>query len=214
MKKTILIFGCLLLFNTLLAQQGLIKRTSEKSADFTDPRDGQQYETVTYTVTYPDNTGESFTWMTKNLNYKMEGAYAYKDTEENRKTHGLLYTWDAAQKACPSGWHLPSDEEWYHLAFHFGGNCKCGKALKSDSAEWRTVKNKGTNKSLFNALPSGMGSKNGTYYRLGWMAIFWSSNERNASSAWDWKLTSGDELQRWHGSKKARNSVRCVKNSN
>ncbi len=210
MKKIILL-GFLVFTNFLNAQQGQIIRTSEKTETFVDNRDGQHYETVTYTVTYPDKTSNSFTWMSKNLNYKMKGAYSYKDNEENSKIYGRLYTWHAANKACPKGWHLPSDEEWYLLAFHFGGNCKCGKYLKSNSALWKGKESRGTNKSLFNAIPSGMGSRKGTYHRLGWMTIFWSSNERNKNSAWDWKLTGGDELQRWHGSKNARNCVRCVK---
>jgi len=51
----------------------------------------------------------------------MEDSYCYDGKVENCKTYGRLYTWEAAQRACPEGWHLPSDEEWYHLAFHFGG---------------------------------------------------------------------------------------------
>ena len=27
-------------------------------------------------------------------------------------SYGRLYTWEQAMKVCPSGWHLPSDEEW------------------------------------------------------------------------------------------------------
>ena len=193
------------------AQQGLIIRTAEEGDSVIDDRDGQTYGTVKYTVTYPDKTSQSFTWMTRNLNYEMEGSFCYKDIDENCKTYGRLYTWKAANKACPQGWHLPSDEEWYHLAFHYGGNCKCGKYLKSDSELWKRENSRGTNESFFNAMPSGLGSRTDTYFRIGITALFWSSNERDENSAWDWKLTGGTELQRWHGSKMAKNSVRCVK---
>ncbi|MCU0857650.1 MAG: hypothetical protein MUC65_04515 [Pontiellaceae bacterium] len=32
--------------------------------------------------------------------------------------YGVLYNWPAAMKACPAGWHLPSDEEWTQLVEH------------------------------------------------------------------------------------------------
>lgn len=202
-----------IVFTTLTSaqQQVRITRTTEKGKPFTDQRDGETYKTVKYKVIYPDKTGDSVIWMARNLNYKMAGAYSYKDKEENSQIYGRLYTWHAAKEACPKGWHLPSDEEWYHLAFHFGGNCECGESLKSDSELWKNETSRGNNKSLFNVIPSGLGSRQGTYYRLGWVAIFWSSSERDAQGAWDWKLRGGNELQRWHGSKNARNSVRCVK---
>ncbi len=195
----------------LHAQQGLINRVAEQAELFTDDRDGQTYETVKYTVTYPDNSSHSFTWMTRNLNYEMTGSACYNEDSNNCKTYGRLYTWNAANEACPEGWHLPSDEEWYHLAFHYGGNCQCGEFLKSDSELWKRASGPGNNESLFNAMPSGLGSRTGSYHRMGITALFWSSNERDEASAWDWKLTSGTELQRWHGSKLAKNSVRCAK---
>ena len=211
MKISVQIF--LLLFLPILAnaQQGQIIRTTEQSDTFIDDRDRQTYETVEYKVIYPDQSSYSFTWMSSNLNYAMENSYCYDDKTENCKIYGQLYTWEAAQEACPEGWHLPSDEDWYHLAFHFGGNCKCGTFLKSDSTLWKGKDHRGTNEGLFNALPSGLGSKSGTYYRLRWIAIFWSSDERDVDTAWDWKFKDRSELQRWFGSKQAKNSVRCVK---
>ncbi|MCH2083493.1 MAG: hypothetical protein MK226_13965 [Saprospiraceae bacterium] len=202
----------LLLFSiSINAQQGQILRTTELSEPFIDERDGQVYETITYKVVYPDKTNHSFTWMASNLNYAMDSSYCYDNIKEHCETYGRLYTWEAANEACPNSWHLPSDEEWYLLAFHFGGNCKCGDFLKSDSTLWKSPNSRGTNESMFNAIPSGLGSKMNTYYRIGWMAIFWSSNERDENTAWDWKLTSGSELQRWFGSKHAKNSIRCIK---
>lgn len=201
----------LMMGSTLSGQQGLITRTAEAAKLLTDRRDGNTYETVKYTVTYPDNTSQFFIWTTKNLNYEIEGSTCYDNVDEHCQTYGRLYTWDAANRACPEGWHLPSDEEWYHLAFHYGGNCRCGGFLKGDSTLWKRVNGPGNNESLFNAIPAGFGSRAGTYHRKGITALFWSSNERDETSAWDWKLTSGTELQRWHGSKDAKNAVRCVK---
>jgi len=58
------------------------------------------------------------TWMAENLRVARdpEGnpvqCWCYDNDEQNCNKYGRLYTWEAAIKACPKGWHLPSDEEW------------------------------------------------------------------------------------------------------
>ena len=76
---------------------------AQSTGTFTDSRDGQTYKTFSFKNA---STGTTVTWMAQNLNYKAEGSYAYDDKESNRKELGLLYTWEAAHKACPNGWHL------------------------------------------------------------------------------------------------------------
>lgn len=187
--------------------------TTSEQGTFKDERDGQVYETVTVTRVLPDpnRTTVSFTWMAQNLNYAMEGSDCYAESEANCETYGRLYTWDAAMQACPKGWRLPNDDDWYLLSFAYGGNCSSGEALKSDSPLWTVATLRGTNRSLFNGLPSGTGGPNGQYFGLGRSAIFWSSTEKDANRAWDWKFIRKSELQRWHGGKGLKNCVRCIK---
>ena len=182
---------------------------------FFDTRDNQTYETVTYSIASSDEvisdhdeygtylTGEpqtyylsleervpsSMTWM-ENLNFEMEESKCKYDSDVNCKSHGRLYTWLAAKNGCPDGWHLPSDDEWYLLAYLYGGASRAGQHLKSTEIG-------GTNQSLFNIeKPS----------------IYWSSTELDSASALDWKVNSRwVKLQRWKGAKKAYNSVRCVR---
>ncbi len=81
---------------------------------FTDTRDGQVYKTVTI---------GSQTWFAENLNFDTgdDESTCYQDEAENCFIYGKLYTGNAAQTACPDGWHLPSQEEWNTLIDYLGG---------------------------------------------------------------------------------------------
>ena len=87
---------------------------------FTDERDGKQYKFVEV---------DDMTWMADNLNYESEGSWCYEGNADNCNNWGRLYTWNEATEVCPDGWHLPNDEEWGKLIWHFGGNDVAGKAL-------------------------------------------------------------------------------------
>ncbi|MCF2521118.1 FISUMP domain-containing protein [Dyadobacter sp. CY351] len=159
---------------------------AQSTGTFTDSRDGQTYKTISF----KDSTGKIVTWMAQNLNYKIEGSYAYEDNENNRKELGLLYTWEAAKKACPSGWHLSTDREWAMLVSQFGGTGKAGEALKS-SKGWNEDGN-GTNSSGFDAPAGGHRKPDGSYMTQGVLGIFWTSSPANSGdTAWGWNFHYG-----------------------
>ena len=155
--------------------------------------------------------------MAQNLNYKMQDSYAYYDKESNRKELGLLYTWEAAKKACPSGWHLATDKEWSMLVSEFGGTDKAGEALKSVKS-WNEDGN-GTNSSRFNALPAGI-RRNGSYDVLGFFGFWWSSTPTGEEGkAWGWDISYGgpdmsikSKVFRYDSYVSNAVSVRCVRN--
>lgn len=98
------------------------------AGSFRDPRDGKTYKTVKM----PD--GE--TWMAENLNYKMEGSVCLGNDASNCNKYGRLYTWEDAQEACPSGWHLPSGNEFETMLNAVGENAP--KKLRDKS--WKVEK--------------------------------------------------------------------------
>ncbi|MGN7888426.1 FISUMP domain-containing protein [Dyadobacter sp. 22481] len=160
---------------------------AQSTGTFTDSRDGQNYKTISFKE---DSTGKTITWMAQNLNYKVEGSYAYNDNENNRNEFGLLYTWDAAKKACPSGWHLPTDSEWTVLVDQFGGMDNAGEALKSIKG-WSEDGN-GTNTSGFNALAGGIRRPDGSYMFQGTLGYFWTSTLINSvDKVWGWNFHYG-----------------------
>jgi uncharacterized protein (TIGR02145 family) len=181
---------------------------SQSSNVFTDSRDGQNYNTIT--IEDPLK-GTSVTWMAHNLNFKLaEDCWAYNNDESNRKDLGLLYTWYAANKACPDGWHLPSDEEWDALINEFGGKDNAGKSLKS-AIGWNKNSN-GSNSSGFNGFPGGYRSYDGTFYVVGFNGLWWSSTVADANLAWYRVLDYGfASVSHFSYVKQYGFSVRCVR---
>ncbi len=138
----------------------------------TDSRDGQTYETVSYNL-----DGKAITWMAQNLNYEIEGAFAYDNNEGYRKKLGLLYTQSAAKTSCPSGWRLPSQQDWGDLLRLLGGAEAAKQALKSKDG-WVVRSERidfanGNNSSGFNAYPAGSYRQN-NFNQIGQNTMYWT----------------------------------------
>jgi uncharacterized protein (TIGR02145 family) len=111
------------------------------------------------------------------------------DDKTNAITYGALYSWCAAmngaasssqspsgiQGVCPTGWHLPSDQEWITLTDYLGGQSVAGGKLKeADTIHWSSPNEGATNESGFTAVASGEAGE-GLLNRL-WCR-WWSSTE-------------------------------------
>ncbi|MBO5422168.1 MAG: fibrobacter succinogenes major paralogous domain-containing protein [Fibrobacteraceae bacterium] len=174
---------------------------SDEKETFTDSRDGQTYKYV--------KIGDQV-WMAENLNYETANSYCYNDSTANCKKYGRLYTWETALNVCPSGWHLPTDEEFETLRSNVGGSDVAGKMLKSTTG-WYDYGN-GVDKYGFNVLPAGFRDFNGIFYLAGKSADFWSATEDGESSAYRLRSDYDVETARLDYLNKAyATSVRCLR---
>jgi uncharacterized protein (TIGR02145 family) len=184
----------------------------DRYGSFTDTRDCKTYRTL--------RIGNQI-WMADNLDYDTgHGTWVYDNDDSNPTTYGRLYNWEAAHEACPTGWHLPSDEEWKQLEMYldmgqadadtFGlRGATVGTKLKS-TIGWNSGGN-GTNECYFLGLPGGYRFTNGDFYDMGYGAYFWTSSEFDGNQAWFRSLGyDGGDVGRNITRKGFGFSVRCV----
>ena len=203
----------------------------------TDSRDGKTYKTVKIgnQIWMAENLNYADSAKTPSLKGK---SWCYQDSVRYCNVTGRLYTWAAAidsvklakdtvnpldcgfgktctlpakvQGICPTGWHLPSYNEWNALFTAVGGQSTAATALKSQTG-WNNNGN-GTDAIGFSALPAGNRNDNGDYYGGGYNTYFWSSTEYGSNDAYDMYLNynngnAGLGLNyKYNGF-----SVRCVK---
>ncbi|MBR3072794.1 FISUMP domain-containing protein [Fibrobacter sp.] len=175
----------------------------------TDKRDGKTYATVTI--------GEQ-TWMAENLRFNYSGSdassYCYKNNDSDCDKYGRLYTWseDMARNICPSGWHLPDNEDWKTLINSTGGVDYAGRKLKAKST-WNSD-GKGSDVYSFTALAAGIRDTSKNYNKQGSYASFWSATRYNDTDVLYWSLNADNSLViRDAGNRNNAFSVRCIKGS-
>jgi uncharacterized protein (TIGR02145 family) len=137
---------------------------------FTDSRNNQKYRAV--------KIGGK-TWMAENLNHQTEsGSWCYENNSSNCNKYGRLYDWNTARSVCPSGWHLPSRQEWNDLV---GDENVAGKALKSVTG-WASNSN-GIDGYGFSALPGGIRGPRG-FLGDGMFGTWWTATEYDDDNAY------------------------------
>ena len=200
-KKSILLISVVYIVNTVCSFT-----YGQETGSLTDPRDGKVYKTVKI---------DAQVWMAENLAFKTEsGCSVYDDIKDYVKTHGYLYTWEAATKACPDGWHLPSMQNWWFLSNFLGGDEVSGGKLKQiGTTYWESPNTGATNSSGFTALGSGR-SGDMAKEHLGKTTFFWTNVDDDDATSWCGALySSRGDLALFPVEKKNGFSVRCIKNS-
>lgn len=195
-----------------------VSSVNSGTGTFTDARDGKTYKTVEI---------GSQTWFAENLNYETTNSWWYENSSANGDIYGRLYTWEAAKEACPSGWHLPSDDEWTELSnylaingYGYGGSgSDIGKSMAS-TLGWNSSSDLGdigndqstNNSSGFSALPGGYRANNDHFYYLGGRGYWWSATVYFSPLVWHRRLGyGGDAVYRGNYHEGSGSSVRCVR---
>jgi uncharacterized protein (TIGR02145 family) len=121
------------------------------------------------------------------MEFEPKYQWAYEGNKPNVAIYGRLYTWYVVndnRKLCPTGWHVPSDEEWGTLVMYLGGPSIAGGKLKEKGTiHWKSPNNGATNESGFTALPGGYRGAGGTFANIGGGGAWWTSTECSSSNA-------------------------------
>ncbi|HEY3369518.1 MAG TPA: fibrobacter succinogenes major paralogous domain-containing protein [Prolixibacteraceae bacterium] len=161
------------------------------------------------------------------------GAFCnYNDEAAMGTKYGKLYNWYAVndpRKIAPAGWHIASDAEWTTLEENLKINHGTPNGVVNSLAaqtDWEASTDylslgydlTRNNTSGFTALPGGFRfvfeeyRNLGGYQSKGVTAGWWSTDESDATKAWERILTIyWDELRRASNFKGCGFSVRCVK---
>ena len=136
------------------------------------------------------------------------------DPIQSSLEYGSLYNFYAvndSRNLCPSGWHVPFEEDFISLIYSVGGSEVAVEILKS-STGW-AENNNGSNETGFSARPGGLRvGTSGQFAASGLNANFWSSSSIGTTGAQALQITSESiSASIWPSSFGL--SVRCLRNS-
>lgn len=154
--------------------------------------------------------------------------YCNDDSEANCDTYGALYQWNemmqytttqGIQGICPTGWHIPTDEEWCTMTLFIDPTVDCtehgwsgtdvGTKMKSITG-WNSSGN-GTDAFGFTALPGGVRELNGSFAEFS-DGKFWTSTSGGTNNAWHRDFAPDEaRIDRDNDSRNYCLSVRCVR---
>ena len=176
-----------------------------KYGTLVDERDGQEYKTV--------YIGEQI-WMAENLKYVSENSECYNDILEKCDVYGRLYPWADAMDACPSGWHLPSLDEWKILYTYAGGIKTSASKLRATDV-WTCSGCKGSDAYGFSVLPAGAyRDMHSAFWDINATGYFWTSTDYDSGGEYVYNMCFDyrDELIDGRSLKTENTfSVRCIR---
>ncbi len=194
------------------------------------------------TVTYGGQTYNTILigtqcWLRENLNIgtRISGSsnqtdngviekYCYGNIDANCDVYGGLYQWNemmqystnpGVQGICPTGWHIPTDDEFSFLTTFLGGEIVAGGKMKETGAShWTTPNTGASNLSGFTALPGGFNNSTGGFSQIHDNGYFYTSTEHASLNAWRrGMIYNGADVSRTTNTKSSGFSVRCLKDT-
>lgn len=205
--------------------------------------DGNQYNTVLIgtqcwmkenlkTTTFRDGTSIPNITGTNAWYLNTTGAYVWYDNDISWKDkYGTLYNWYATVNPnglCPTGWHVPTYEEWTNLTDYIGGlNSPHGDELKScrqvnspqgggcetsEHPRWEQHNTYyGTDDYGFSGLPGGARMISGGYLYLGNKGYWWTSTDIYSYAWYRYLNYDSDAVHGGYYSRRFGYSVRCLR---
>jgi uncharacterized protein (TIGR02145 family) len=152
------------------------------------------------------------------------GAWTYYNNDASYACpYGKWYNWFAVAEQvglCPSGWHVPNEEDWLGLLSFLDpntppgevGNVSGGPMKSVGTTYWVSPNDFATNSSGFSGLPNGNRFMTGVYYSIGQNSNWWSADQFNSQEAWFVSMsTTGIENGHYHSDKNVGYPVRCFR---
>lgn len=203
--------------------------------------DGNSYRTIIIgsqewmaenlkTTTYFDGTPIPFVRLDPLESDPLSPGYCWFQNNEEffKDMYGAYYNWFAVHTArvCPSGWHVPSDEEWKIMEMFLGmsreqadstgyrGSNEGEKIKETGTYNWVKESLGGSNLSGFTALPGGMANDDSSpvFVGEGILGAWWSTTEHYPDIAWNRVVSwNSSSIIRQSFYKSAFLSIRCVK---
>ena len=156
------------------------------------------------------------------------GAWCYyAGNPINNDIYGKLYNWYTIadpRGLCPTGWHVPSDQEWNNLIGFLdsdyiptsnGSQSEIAGGKMKNITVWNPPNTGATNESGFTGLPGGNRAFDSQYfYNLGSNGRWWSSSESEDYIDYCFIRALGynsTDVNRLISNKRAGLSVRCLR---
>jgi uncharacterized protein (TIGR02145 family) len=196
--------------------------------------DGNTYQTITIgtqiwmaenlkTTRYNDGTVIPLITSNPAWSNLSIGALCWHENDiSNKSIYGALYNGYAVNtnKLCPSGWHVPTIEEWHTLILNFDSNALSSGILNSpvggnlkeiSTNHWLSSNIGATNISGFTALPGDFRNAAGSFGMIGGYSFFWSATASATKNLWGFWLSNHSEFIYWGGGYITCGlSIRCV----
>lgn len=143
------------------------------------------------------------------------GAWCYyKNDPANEAMYGKLYNWYAVNDSrgiSPSGWHIPTKEEFITLTTFLGGDNVAGGKMKATTL-WANPNTGATNESGFTGLPGGLRGGDASFVNFGKIGWFWTNKEHDATTGVERNLQFDiSDCYMFYIGKGCGLSVRCIK---
>ena len=147
-------------------------------------------------------------------NLSTAGYCVYGNNMDNKKLYGYLYNYYVIQdkNVCPTGWHVPSDQEWTDLTTPLGGAIYAGGQMKeAGDGHWIGMNNLNTNTTGFTALPGGLRDYDGVMLGQRYLGYYWTATEQSSDFVFVRYMHNDAHCERNYILKNYGISIRCLK---